>query len=524
MGWQRMSALGMCGLGLLLAAGCDSTDLLSSGLKNKPPKKKDAGVAMDAGSDAGTGDAGADGGPPPDATGDDGCASCGNQPPTVSAGADVITDEGSTVTLAATANDPDADTLSYAWRFWTDPQPQGAAVHCALGNPSAATTTFTCDNDVIAFAQVTVSDTHGTAASDEVRVQFRNVIATAQWLSPADGTVLRKDQLTAPMIEIHDPAPVDALACLLYRDDDMDSNIAFFPPTRESDGRLTCNFPPTTYLTAITGMRTLLWQVAMQDQQDPTGETRIVVWDADPAEYVSGKGTMPACTSQATLAFAARYPTIQATTPEGYFRLDDVAGNMHFRSSELSWFVVSRIRASVPPDRVAIAGHGHNGDQACDFLLFARGPLPSQYEQGARFGEARAQIRCGAQVYDTVMTDPFGALDVDRSTLNAFITGDVHIQYPHLPVTLLNGCEDPAKEGLDCTNDYTVHVQSGTCQAGQCVIACKAPDATSAWGDCDGVGRNGCETDLSSDSANCGACGRFCAGDCVQGSCQPAGP
>src|SRR5207248_9875532 len=150
------------------------------------------------------------------------------------------------------------------------------------------------------------------------------------------------------------------------------------------------------------------------------------------------------------------------------------------------------LRPSQPPARVAIAAHGHNGDQASDFLLFASGPLPFDYEQGVRFGEARAQIKCGATLYDTVMTDPLGALDVDRSTLNAFITGDVHIQYPHEPNTFINRCPDASFDGLDCTDDYVVNVQSGVCRGGKCVITCKAD-----WADCVGIPQNGCEISLT---------------------------
>src|SRR6185436_641990 len=439
MRWRRMGTSVVCGLGLLLAAGCDSTDPVSSELKNKPTKKKDAGVAMDAGSDAG----GPEGGGP-DGGGEDGCAGCpGDQPPTVSAGEDRLTDEGSTVTLTAMAADPDGDCLSYEWSFRTDTQSNGAPFHCALGSPQEASTSFTCDNDIIAHVTVTVSDGHNPPVSDEVRVQFRNVIATATWLSPADGAVFKKDTLVGPMIEIREPAAVDALACLLFRDDDQETNTAFFPPTPAGPGRLTCNFPPSNYLTELTGMRTLLWQVAMQDQQDPTGESRIVVWEANPAEVANGQGMMPACTSQASFAFSAHYPNPEANLPDGFFRLDDVAGNMHFRSTGLDWFVISRVRPSQPPDRVALSGRGKNGDKDCTFLLFAKGPLPSQFEQGARGGEARAMIRCGAESYDTIMTDPFGVNDVDRSVLGALFTGYIHIDYPHDPVPMFNRCADP---------------------------------------------------------------------------------
>jgi hypothetical protein len=54
------------------------------------------------------------------------------------------------------------------------------------------------------------------------------------------------------------------------------------------------------------------------------------------------------------------------------------------------------------------------------------------------------------------------------------------------------------------------------CSKGQCSTQCVSPFA-----DCDGVGSNGCETNLLSDATNCGACGRACAslGACVDGAC-----
>jgi hypothetical protein len=518
MGWRGMRTVGVLGLGLLLAGGCDSTDSVSSELKNKPDKKKkDAAVAMEAG--PADGGASSEGGIPPEDSGAPGDADCqdacpGQQPPTVSAGADQLTDEASTVTLTATASGDGG--LSYQWTFVTQETSSGE-VTCSLGSPSAASTTLTCNNDVIVFATVTVSDGHGSA-SDQVRVQFRNVIATAKLLAPPDGLVVKKDTPLGTLIELHEPSPVDALACLLWRDDDQDSNKAFFPPTRWADGRSTCDFPATNYLTQLTGMRTVLWQVAMSDQTDIGEFTHLVVWDADPRESVNGQGEMAACTSRATLAFAAHYPSSEATKPDGYFRLDDVAANMHFRSTGLDWFVVSRIRPSQPPERAAIFGKGKNGDKDCTFLLYARAPLPWEFEQGGRWGEARAQITCGEEHYDTFLGDLGGATDVDWSGLARFGSGYVHLVYPHEPQDMPNPCNGADKEGLDCTNTYTKNVTAGVCMAEKCVITCAA-----GWGNCDGLSSNGCELDLQTDSANCNACGSFCAGDCVQGMCQ-AGP
>lgn len=62
-----------------------------------------------------------------------------------------------------------------------------------------------------------------------------------------------------------------------------------------------------------------------------------------------------------------------------------------------------------------------------------------------------------------------------------------------------------------------VHAQP-ECFSGQCGLTCDT-----GYGDCDGERTNGCETNLSNDPANCGACGNQCdlsAGQpCVRGVC-----
>jgi hypothetical protein len=56
-----------------------------------------------------------------------------------------------------------------------------------------------------------------------------------------------------------------------------------------------------------------------------------------------------------------------------------------------------------------------------------------------------------------------------------------------------------------------------TCSAGTCAYACAA-----GWADCDRVAANGCETDVTGDALNCGACGQVCATGlfCCGGACS----
>jgi hypothetical protein len=54
------------------------------------------------------------------------------------------------------------------------------------------------------------------------------------------------------------------------------------------------------------------------------------------------------------------------------------------------------------------------------------------------------------------------------------------------------------------------------CSGGTCSSTCNA-----GFGDCNGDNADGCETDLTNDRENCGACGHRCRwGACVAGACQ----
>lgn len=84
--------------------------------------------------------------------------------------------------------------------------------------------------------------------------------------------------------------------------------------------------------------------------------------------------------------------------------------------------------------------------------------------------------------------------------------------------------------GYDCGAHTACALQSTDPAGG--VYACEcASETTGEWADCDGSlsgasGGNGCETDLSTDEANCGACGDRCGAQqtCVGGVCTCDAP
>jgi len=94
-----------------------------------------------------------------------------------------------------------------------------------------------------------------------------------------------------------------------------------------------------------------------------------------------------------------------------------------------------------------------------------------------------------------------------------------------------NGCESNTATSAThcgaCSSACAAHPNSTvSCEMGTCRYVC-----TASFGDCDGNAANGCETNLNSALAHCGACGRACslpnatatcaAGSCAIASCAP---
>jgi hypothetical protein len=525
MRWTGVRAVVVGGLVALLAFGCDSVGPLSAGLAKKPEKKKaDAGVAM---TDGGTGDGGtdglsADGGGGCDATGpsDAGVtADAGpNAPPTVNAGEDVVTTEGASVALTAMASDPDGDPLAYDWTFRLEPSAFPAS--CGFtGAHDVAAVTFRCDDDVVAVVTVTVSDGHGAPVADDVRVEFRNVAGASQFLRPQDGLVIKRDTPLDAAILIQEPNLADIDDCTLFRDDHGDVTRVVKPTPTGDPSLQTCVWPASTFLTQLTGMRHVVAHVGERDAMVPDVASNIVVYAADPREVASGEGTIPVCTTgNASLEFAVRYDTADATRPHGFVRYQDPKANIDFSTQALDWFVVSRVRPSQPPDTIAVSGHAQNGGRDCSLLLFARGPKSFEFATGSHFGEARLRLVCGTDVYDT---NPSSILDVDDSPMTPFREGEVHIDIPQDPPEEKTICGDPANEGADCRSSGMRNVASAVCHAGHCVLTCiQAPSEGEVAADCDGFVENGCEIDIMGDPANCGFCGNFCAAECIQKRCH----
>jgi len=86
-----------------------------------------------------------------------------------------------------------------------------------------------------------------------------------------------------------------------------------------------------------------------------------------------------------------------------------------------------------------------------------------------------------------------------------------------------NGCEADLRSDLAncgaCRSSCALPNATGACAMGGCAVgACAA-----GFGDCDGSATNGCEVDLGASAAHCGACRAACAAGevCAGGRCAP---
>jgi PKD domain len=103
-----------------------------------------------------------------------------NRAPTVSPGGPYAVDEAGSVTLAATASDPDGDTLTYAW----DLDGNGTF------ETSGESPTFTAgDGPATQPVTVRVTDPSGASATASAVVTIRNVAPTATFNAPDSASV-----------------------------------------------------------------------------------------------------------------------------------------------------------------------------------------------------------------------------------------------------------------------------------------------------------------------------------------------
>lgn len=155
-------------------------------------------------------------------------------------------------------------------------------------------------------------------------------------------------------------------------------------------------------------------------------------------------------------------------------------------------------------------------------------------------------VRC-AEGYGDCDANPANGCEVDlrASAAHCGSCGSACAARPSATAVCVDGaCGFTCSTGAadcdgDATNGCEATLATNAAHCGACGRACSVANATAAcvggmcavgacasgFGDCDGDAANGCERGLTTDAANCGACGRVCSptnatGACVAGACR----
>ncbi|MDB4946245.1 MAG: Tryptophan synthase alpha chain [Labilithrix sp.] len=157
-----------------------------------------------------------------------------------------------------------------------------------------------------------------------------------------------------------------------------------------------------------------------------------------------------------------------------------------------------------------------------DPATLAPSAAPGETEQPALHEDGGAETGAGGGTEDgggTVTAVDGGA---DASTVGTCEAGACAPGCgPEAPLTCGGSCVDPLTNTSHCGTCGTACVAgangAATCTNGICGVACQE-----GFGDCNADALDGCEADLRTSTASCGACGKHCGvlDRCVNGDCK----
>jgi len=290
-------------------------------------------------------------------------------PPTVDAGGPYNVNEGGSVMVTASGNDPEGGALTYAWDLDNDGsfETAGQSVSfsaAGLDGPSQRT------------IRVQATDLQELTAVDEATVNIGNVNPTV-------------DPITAPMDPVQANTPINTTAN--FTDPGVaDTHTAVWDwgdgtssagEVNESNGSGSVSGSHTY---SVAGIYTV--KLTVTDDDDGKGESVfqfIVVYDPE-GGFVTGGGWIdspegayaaaPLLKGKATFGFVSKYKK-GADTPTGNTEFQFKAGDLNFHSSSYDWLVVNQGGTNAQ-----FKGMGTiNGEGSYKFMLWAGDDDPDTF-------------------------------------------------------------------------------------------------------------------------------------------------
>lgn len=322
--------------------------------------------------------------PPDEDEPDDGGLPPVNLPPTVNAGIDVTGDEGSPVTLAGSASDPEGADLFLNWNATPGPDVDPGAT-CSFSSTTTAVTSVTCTDDGSFTLALSARDMANAPVSDSATLTLHNVDPNPQPNGPM-ASAAEDDPITPPDTPgIHEPRPWqvfragtevrlvmaftepganDTHTC---RTDWDDTSVSSYVPVD-----LTCR---TTHTFAHPGMYTIRTRVTDDDDGSGDAEVMVVVYDPD-AGFATGGGHLlspadaldgGAGAGRGHFQFNPKYqPHDTGPAPSNGKISYHIDGTGFMLDSDaLEWLVVT------PDDKIAVKGTGTvDGHGGYGFVLY----------------------------------------------------------------------------------------------------------------------------------------------------------
>ncbi len=287
-----------------------------------------------------------------------------NLPPAVSAGPNVLGNEGDAISLSGSVFDVDS-TPRVSWSYVAGANVDPGAT-CSFENAGAPRTIITCTDDGTFIVTLTADDGVNGPVSDSAVVAVHNVAPTLTIAAPSAWQVQRAGtsvKVTAPFT---DPGTNDTHTCAIDWDDGTTETFA-----------ATSSRCERAHTFAHAGMYTLAVTVTDDDGGASVRTVLFVVYDPN-AGFVTGGGQIasqpgalisdPAAAGRGHFQFHAMYHKRDEGPAPGngkvQFRLDGTT--FDFASTHLDWLVVTQ------DGKAAIKGAGTLADKSgFGFVLYA---------------------------------------------------------------------------------------------------------------------------------------------------------